>query len=215
MYSIKKQPAKTNGGAVTLNPVSQGGHGPARGWPFLLPKVSSFPVGVEYIRANHQRQRAATAADRIDLDQRGKHLTICSSCVISGIDRGLPRLNLTCACCSKQRKYFRYLPPPRRRWVAKSSATRSGFNRPGLNILCGTPSWIAHSPSRRRSQSRFSLARLVLRPWVGGRPVEAPPWKRHFPPAPVPGSLQGLPVWREVAVQRGSDASTARALRSE
>ena len=44
-----------------------------------------------------------------------------------------------------------------------------------------------------------------------GRPVDAPPWKRHLPPAPVPASLQPSPLWREVAVHLGKAASAARA----
>ena len=44
----------------------------------------------------------------------------------------------------------------------------------------------------------------------GGRSVD--PWKQHLPPAPIPASLHGRRVGRDVAVHLGSAASAARAL---
>ena len=83
-----------------------------------------------------------------------------------------------------------------------------GLNQETLNPGCSS----ASTPRSIRTQSRLSRFALVSRPCVGGRPVDAPPWKRHLPPAPRPGFLHCTPDCRDVAEQRGRAASTARAL---
>jgi len=83
-----------------------------------------------------------------------------------------------------------------------------GLNHETLNPGCSS----ASTPRSNRTQSRLSRFALVSRPWVGGRPVDAPPWKRHLPPAPRPGFLHCTPDCRDLAAQRGRAASTARAL---
>ena len=55
---------------------------------------------------------------------------------------------------------------------------------------------------------KFGL--LGCTPMRGGRSVDA--WKQHLPPAPIPASLHGRRVGRDVAVHLGSAASAARAL---
>ena len=53
---------------------------------------------------------------------------------------------------------------------------------------------------------------LGCAPMRGGRSVDAPAWKQHLPPAPIPASLHGRRVGRDVAVHLGSAASATRAL---
>ena len=83
-----------------------------------------------------------------------------------------------------------------------------GLNQETLNPGCSS----ASTPRSNRTQSRLSRFALVSRPCVGGRPVDAPPWKRHLPPAPRPGFLHCTPDCLDFAAQRGRAASTARAL---
>jgi hypothetical protein len=92
---------------------------------------------------------------------------------------------------------------------------RSGDSLPGLKNRSPPPSFWRISPSNSLSQSRCSRALRVDLPWMGGRPVDRPPWKRHLPPAPRPGSRHGAPVWRLFAPHRGSPAKTSRALMSD
>ena len=80
--------------------------------------------------------------------------------------------------------------------------------RQGLNHL-RLPPWVATTPA---SVTRVQSAFLGCTPMRGGRSVDAPPWKRHLPPAPIPASLHGRRVGRDVAVHLGSAASAARAL---
>ena len=96
----------------------------------------------------------------------------------------------------------------RRTSLARAAVIDPGLNQETLNPGCSS----ASTPRSNRTQSRLRRFAFVSRPCVGGRPVDAPPWKRHLPPAPRPGFLHCTPDCRDLAAQRGRAASTARAL---
>ena len=82
--------------------------------------------------------------------------------------------------------------------------------RQGLNHLSLPPLGGNHAGQRYSGPVALKFGLLGCTPMRGGRSVDA--WKQHLPPAPIPASLHGRRVGRDVAVHLGSAASAARAL---